>query len=252
MAVHAGDTSTICLFDIDGTLTQPRQKIKQDMEDCLQRLNRKVVVGLVGGSDLTKISEQMDLLDQRVIDRYEYVFSENGLVAHRNSLLISKESIVNYMGEDRLQTFINFSLNALSKLTLPRKRGTFIEFRSGLINICPVGRSCSQEERDEFSQYDKENGIRENLVRMFRENFEDYGLCFVIGGQISIDVFPAGWDKRYCLQHLEKAGFKTIHFFGDKTSPGGNDYEIFSDPRVIGHTVVSPEDTMKQVKELFF
>ena len=29
------------------------------MEECLQRLNRKCVVGLVGGSDLSKISEQM-------------------------------------------------------------------------------------------------------------------------------------------------------------------------------------------------
>jgi len=33
--------------------------------------------------------------------------------------------------------------------------GTFIEFRSGLINICPVGRSCCQEEREEFSRYDE-------------------------------------------------------------------------------------------------
>ena len=33
---------------------------------------------------------------------------------------------------------------------------------------------------------------------------------------------------------------------------GGNDYEIFSDSRTIGHTVNGPEDTMKQLKELFF
>ena len=34
-------------------------------------------------------------------------------------------------------------------------RGTFIEFRSGLINVCPIGRNCSQEERLEFFEYDK-------------------------------------------------------------------------------------------------
>lgn len=34
-------------------------------------------------------------------------------------------------------------------------RGTFVEFRSGMLNICPVGRSCSQAVRDEFSAYDK-------------------------------------------------------------------------------------------------
>lgn len=39
------------------------------------------------------------------------------------------------------------------------------------------------------------------------------------GGQISFDVFPDGWDKRYCLGHVEKDGYKTIYFFGDKTMP---------------------------------
>jgi hypothetical protein len=28
-------------------------------------------------------------------------------------------------------------------------------------------------------------------------------------------------------QFVEKEGYKEIHFFGDKTSKGGNDYEIF-------------------------
>lgn len=37
-----------------------------------------------------------------------------------------------------------------------------------------------------------------------------------------------------------------------KTFPGGNDYEIFSDPSVNGHTVTSQEDTVKQLNELFF
>ena len=33
---------------------------------------------------------------------------------------------------------------------------------------------------------------------------------------------------------------------------GGNDYELFADPRTIGHTVTSPDDTRKQLEELFF
>lgn len=81
---------------------------------------------------------------------------------------------------------------------------------------------------------------------------------FSIGGEISFDVFPKGWDKTYCLSHLENEAKKpdgitytTIHFFGDKTMPGGNDYEIFSDPRTIGHTVTSPDDTLAELKKLF-
>lgn len=33
---------------------------------------------------------------------------------------------------------------------------------------------------------------------------------------------------------------------------GGNDYEIFNDPRTIGFTVYSPEDTARLCRELFF
>ena len=64
------------------------------------------------------------------------------------------------------------------------------------------------------------------------------------GVQISFDVFPTGWDKTYCLQHVKEHGaFKTIHFFGDKTFEGGNDHEIFEHSDTVGHTVKSWEDT---------
>ena len=50
-----------------------------------------------------------------------------------------------------------------------------------------------------------------------REKFSDYGLQFSIGGQISFDVFPIGWDKTFCLNHIDLKTIKTLHFFGDKT-----------------------------------
>jgi phosphomannomutase len=81
---------------------------------------------------------------------------------------------------------------------------------------------------------------------------------YSIGGQISFDVFPHGWDKTYCLRHLEHEAkqpggieYTTVHFFGDKTHKGGNDYEIYEDPRTIGHSVKGPDDTYAQVKKLF-
>jgi len=45
--------------------------------------------------------------------------------------------------------------------------------------------------------------------------------------------------------------FQTIHFFGDKTYKGGNDYEIYEDKRTIGHSVKNPEETMAELKKLF-
>lgn len=110
----------------------------------------------------------------------------------------------------------------------------------------------STQERIDFNEYDKIHEVRKKFVAIMQEKFGSYGLTFSIGGMISFDVFPTGWDKTYCLRHVEKENFKEIHFFGDKTAPGGNDYEIFSDSRTIGHTVVGPEDTQRQLKDIFF
>lgn len=243
----AKNPDIIYLFDVDGTLTLPRKVIHDDMYQFMRQVQEKVTCGLVGGSDLKKIAEQMGGMD--ALMKFDYVFAENGLMAYKDGKLIGKESIQNHMGEEKLQQFINFSLRYMSDITLPVKRGTFIEFRNGLINVCPVGRSCSQEERDQFGEYDKEHHIREKFVKVLEAEFSDAGLVFSIGGQISFDVFPRGWDKTFCLRFLEK-DFKTVHFFGDKTDKGGNDHEIYVDPRTVGHRVTSPEDTKAQLREL--
>jgi phosphomannomutase len=91
------------------------------------------------------------------------------------------QSIQQHMGEEKLQTFIIFALGYMSRLKLPVKRGTFIEFRTGLINVSPVGRSCTQAEREQFFEYDKEHRIRKNFVKALEEEFPDLGLVYSIG-----------------------------------------------------------------------
>ena len=103
----------IVLFDVDGTLTESRQLIKPDMEALLlEKLKKKVKVGLVSGSDLTKLAEQMGGDD--VLHKFDYVFPENGLVAYKDGKLIEKMDIAKYMGEEKLQEFINFCLRYMA------------------------------------------------------------------------------------------------------------------------------------------
>lgn len=236
----------IALFDVDGTLTAPRKVVTPHMLKFMQELRKVVTVGVVGGSDLVKISEQ---LGNSVTNDYDYVFSENGLVAHSEGNLIGTQSLKSHLGEDKIKDFVNFTLHYIADLDIPIKRGTFIEFRSGMINVSPIGRNCSQEERDEFEKYDKVHNIRPKMVEVLRQKFAHLNLTFSIGGQISFDVFPQGWDKTYCLRYL--TDFNEIHFFGDKTYKGGNDHEIYESEKTIGHTVTSPDDTVEQCKSLF-
>ena len=146
---------TICLFDVDGTVTTPRQSITPEMDVCLQEVRKKCLIGLVGGSDIVKIAEQIGgtqgegfqkkwILRKCLVDlaiaKYDYVFAENGLVGYKNGVqffeevcsTFSKERFVQleivlqniqkYVGDDDLQTLINYCLKYLSEIRLPFKR----------------------------------------------------------------------------------------------------------------------------------
>jgi len=239
---------TLALFDVDGTLTAPRGAITPEMKDFMSTLGSKVTIGIVGGSDLPKQQEQ---LGDDVLSLYSYNFSQNGLVAYKGTTMLKLTTISDHLGEDNVKRIVNWTLKYLADVDCPVKRGTFIEFRTGMFNISPVGRNCSREERNAYEEYDLANDVRKNMVLAMQKEFEDLNLTFSVGGQISFDVFPKGWDKTYCLQFVE-SDFDEIHFFGDKTFEGGNDYEIFESNKTIGHTVKSPEDTKKQCEELFF
>ena len=231
----------LLLFDVDGTLTPARQFIQPDMVTMLNLAKTEYTLGFVGGSDLAKQKEQLG----DAIHLFTYWFPQNGVQAYKDGVMFHDNNMVSTIGEDQYQCLVNDCMRELSVQTLPFKRGTFIEHRTGMINVAPAGRACTGTERDAFESFDNEHQIRAGMVKILSGKYP--GLTFSIGGQISFDVFPKGWDKRYCLQFLD---FEEIHFFGDKTHTGGNDHEIYHDDRVSGNTVTSPVDTINLLKTL--
>ncbi|KAG5652039.1 Phosphomannomutase 1 [Sphagnurus paluster] len=192
------------------------------MVETLRDLRKKAIVGFVGGSDLVKISEQLSVQGSNVIEDFDYAFAENGLTAYKLGKPLESQSFIKFLGEERYKPLVNFILHYIADLDIPIKRGTFVEFRNGMINISPIGRNATIAERIEFEAYDKKHGLRAAFVKALREKFPDYGLTYSIGGQISFDVFPNGWDKTYALKHVEDENFEEIHFFGDKTYQASN------------------------------
>lgn len=249
MSVSGKNTRIIALFDVDGTLTEPRKVVSPETTAYLAALREKIVVGVVGGSDLTKQKEQLG--DSP--NMFDYCFSENGLLAYKDGAVIGQTSITKHLGEDNLKRVINWTLRYIADLDIPIKRGTFVEFRQGMMNISPIGRNCSRDERNEFEKFDLANNIRTTMVGKMKEEFADLNLTYSIGGQISFDLFPQGWDKTYCLRYLPEGDFDEVHFFGDKTFKGGNDYEIYEHPRTKGHSIedANPLTTLKKLAELF-
>jgi hydroxymethylpyrimidine pyrophosphatase-like HAD family hydrolase len=79
---------TLVLFDVDGTLTEPREAASSEMTSFLAKLKGTVTVGIVGGSDLVKQQEQMG---HNIVNEVDYSFSENGLVAFKDGKEIGRQ-----------------------------------------------------------------------------------------------------------------------------------------------------------------
>lgn len=214
--MSARNARVLVLFDVDGTLTEPRECVSDETKAFLNLLREKVVVGIVGGSDLVKQQEQMG---PNITGEVDYSFSENGLVAFKDGAEIGRQALHKHLGEENVKRVVNFALRYIANLDIPVKRGTFLEFRAGMLNISPIGRNCSKEERNEYERFDLANNIRKDMIAVMRTEFADLNLTYSIGGQISFDVFPQGWDKTYCLTLIGEAEYDEIHFFGETFKP---------------------------------
>jgi phosphomannomutase len=145
----------------------------------LSAIRHNVAIGYVGGSDLAKQQEQLGTASIPVTSLFDFCFAENGLTAFRLGKPLASHSFISWLGEAKYQRLVNFVLRYVADLEIPLKRGTFVEFRNGMVNISPIGRNASNKEREEYEVYDKEHKIRETFVKKLQEEFKDLGLTYV-------------------------------------------------------------------------
>jgi hypothetical protein len=50
-----------------------------------------------------------------------------------------------------------------------------------MVNVSPVGRNASSQERNDYEAYDKEHKIREKFIAEIHKKFPDLGLTYSIG-----------------------------------------------------------------------
>jgi phosphomannomutase len=131
----------------------------------------------VGGSNLVKQEEQLGTPSISVISLFDYCFAENGLTAYRQGKQLASQSFIGWLGQEKYQRLARWILRYVSNIEgIPKMTGTFIEFRNGMINVSPVGRNASKEERDEYEAWDKKTNTRAKMIEALKKEFPDYGL----------------------------------------------------------------------------
>jgi len=206
----------IYLFDVDGTLTEPRQPMTQDFANLFRVLVRSNLVYLVSGSDLGKLREQVP---KDILDSCAGIFSSSANQFNIGDELIYENELE---VENELQQFLE---GFLEKSQYKTKTGNHIEHRPGMINFSVVGRNATQDERKEYYDWDRRKLERKKFAVSLMAHFP--GMDAKIGGEISVDIYPRGYDKRQSVYYLrEEHPGKKICFFGDKTDKHGNDYSV--------------------------
>ena len=208
----------VFIFDIDGTLTAPRQKIDGKFSDFFTSFCEKNTVFLATGSDYKKVIEQVT---PNVMSTVEGVFTCMG-----NELWVAGEVV--YAKTLKVPTeVITWLYQQLYESDYPEiKRGSsHFEYRTGMLNFSIVGRDIPKNAREEYTNWDKAKKERELIAQRFNKLFEHYNLEACIGGQISIDIQAIGSDKGQIFDYLDF--YKKKIFFGDKCELNGNDYSLF-------------------------
>ena len=250
-------TPAALLFDMDGTLTDARQPISEEVVNTLKSISPAIRKYLVTGSDMAKIEEQIP--NETLLGMFERVYSCNGTRVWNCNLdmddetgvmepeLIHKVSLTDYYSEADVNHIINVLLETACKTHTKIKTGTFIEWRDSQINFSVLGRNCTTAQREDYVKWDTKSGERQKIVDNLRKEFKGWGLSFRLGGQISIDITREGWDKSYAFKNMKESPDQCV-FFGDKICKDGNDLDIAMRCAYY-HNVENPADLIIKLQE---
>ena len=208
----------IFIFDVDGTLTPSRLRMTEKFAKFFDKWSSENKYYLVTGSDLDKTKEQLPIA---YIDRAEAIFTCCGNQMWRDNELI-------YDNKFELTSKLKNTLEVvLMSNQYPHRYGNHIEDRGSMVNFSIVGRNCTQEQREHFFKWDEEKEERKKISTFLRHKFKD--LDAVLGGQISIDIYPKGMDKSQIFDVIKQDRLvepREYIFIGDRTEKGGNDYPL--------------------------
>lgn len=243
---------------MDGTITPPRKNMSFEMASALAKLSLNNKVGIVTGSGLDYLLEQTRELGEcwKSTPQNFHLMPCNGTKWYtynsRWKLQLQHEvSMVDNIGMENYRSLVSFICEqtgiAIKEHGL-NPTGTFTQYRGSMLNWCPIGRDADDQGRRDFVELDTRVGLRESL-RNKLVDYIDFPLEVALGGSTSLDIYPPGWDKTYCLRHFKEA--EDVWFIGDKCVPPGNDASIFEACAPKSFITEGPQETLKIIYDNF-
>ena len=214
------DNIKIIAMDLDGTLTQHKEKLSAEHRAVLDKLSQKYKLIMVGAGQVGRIFNQMEQYPIDIIGNYGLQYAtydkndKNVHVVRDLAFPVDKEAT-----EKKVTYFRN-------KYGFTEYRGENVEYHiSGCITFPILGTKAIQEDKLAF---DPDRSKRRAIYDEVCEAFSDYNVF--VGGSSSFDMAPKPYNKfhaldLYCKEH--GLDHENVVFVGDDYGLGGNDESVY-------------------------
>lgn len=220
----------VLVFDLDGTLTESKTVMEDRMSAIMGNLLDSFHLCVISGGSFEQFKKQfiaglkvepsklerLHLMPTCGTSYYVYdvpskdwqkVYSED--LAKEQKDTISKALLRGF--ED-------------SGLMSAKTWGELVEDRGSQVTLSTLGQDAPRLEKEAWDPDNKKKQKIRDIVAEYVPDFE-----VRTGGLTSIDVTKPGIDKAYGmskLMELLSVSMDEILFFGDRVTPGGNDYPV--------------------------
>ncbi len=213
-------------FDLDGTLTESKAKLENEMGDIIISLTNFVDIIIITGGKFEQIMTQflnqiLSMTEKATLKKF-HLLPTNGasyLKFNGNDWESVYEYSLSYNEKRKV-------LSALNEVYSPPNKiwGHPIEDRKCQITLSWLGQEAPIEEK---RKWDPTGEKRRVLVDKLSNLLTDMEVKS--GGSTSIDITKKGIDKGFGMKQLMQYtdfNFDNLLFFGDALHEGGNDYPV--------------------------
>ena len=232
----------IIAMDLDGTLTQHKEKLSPEHKAILDALSKRYKLLMVGAGQVMRIFNQMNQYPIDIIGNYGLQYAKYD--KDTNSMKVIRDMTFPVEREE-IEKKVTYFRN---KYGYTEYRGDNVEYHvSGCITFPILGTKAIQEDKLAF---DPDRKKRRLIYDEVCEAFSDYNVF--VGGSSSFDMAPKPYNKYYALDLFCKENgilHSEVVYIGDDYGVGGNDESVYrSDFNYL--TIDDYRDFPKVVKEV--
>lgn len=221
----------IC-FDLDGTLSQHKTPITQEVRTMLDRLSEKYKIMMVGAGNAPRIWNQMGQYPIDILGNYGM---QEAVVKDGQLCIVREDTVV----PDK-EMFLEKCAYLREKYGYTQYYGDSVEFHpAGMVTFCLLGTPAPIDEKIAFDPTrEKRRVLYPEVLELFPEH------SVYIGGSSSFDFTPKQYNKYDAImKYAAENGYskEEILYVGDDFEDGGGDSHI----RIYGMDYICIDDYRK-------